>query len=718
MSTTNEYIINVNAENAIKQTKSLKQEIKELKDRLYQLEEGSEEYNKVMDELAQKQFLVKDTQEKVNLAASDWGQRLANATRAMSGALGAVQTYTSAMSLLGVEVNEDSKLMEKLVASMALIQGISAVENSIDAFRALAKEIKLAGGAVGMLKKALNTLKAHPIIAIASAITAIGVGINQIYKAERKEQAEKNYNAVNPLLEKSVNKIENIENDYEIKVLQARGATEEEIYNKKVELLKKYEKEYMGALEANANQYHTYTDELKEQADVQAIESQKIVEKKRQQITEEGKLLKIKQEQAKLDKQAEKAEEARQKALEKQEEIQEEIKRKQEERQAKEEEYNRSKITPIEQEEYQNEVDYVNQYKDEIQYKEKLLKLSQDEIELKIKEYEQQGFDFTQTKEYYDMKLQYIKDEIALEKLREETRVKQIKQEQEISSKQSNYEVDLEYNQARQNAFNQYKIDDTASLDIQIQQANKLSEALQQIEKEKQDKLYQIQLEGIEKQLALLETKKEKGLITENEYKDEMISINAEKLAIQQELSNKEIDIEKQKGEELKEVQELIKQQQQELVGAIGGLLGGIADNLNDDTEAYKHLKAAEAIINTLSASVATFSGITSSTGGWGIALAIAQASAVIASGMATVKSIYAVNTKGKNSTNYTMTNSASNALNKNYTNTRLTDGTGAEINLGGEISKSMNNIKVWVSASEITNTQSEMKRVQVNNQF
>ena len=718
MSINQEYIINVNAENAVKQTKSLKSEIKELKEQLYQLEEGSEEYNRVMNELAQKQFLVKDTQEKVNLAASDWGQRLANATRAMSGAVGAVQTYTSAMSLLGVEVDEDSKLMEKLVASMALIQGISAVENSIDAFRALAKEIKLAGGAVGMLKKALNTLKAHPIIAIASALTASAFAIKSIYDNRKQDTAEKNYNAVNPLLENSVNKIENIENDYEIKVLQARGATEEEIYNKKVELLEKYEKEYRGALEANANQYHTYTDELKEQADIQAIESQKIVEKKRQQITEEGKILKIKQEQAKLDKQAEKAEEARQKALERQEKIQEEIQRKQEERQAKEEEYNKSKISGLGAKEYANELNYLKGYKDEIEYKKTLLELSQEEIELKIKEYEQQGFDFTQTKEYYDMKLQYIKDEIALEKLRQETRVKQIKQEQDISSKQSNYNTDDEYYKAQQEAYNKYKIDDTATLDIQIKQAKALSEALEQIEREKQDRLYQIQLEGIEKQLALLETKKEKGLITENEYKDEMISLNAEKLAIAQELSNKEIDIEKQKGEKLKEVQELIKQQQQELVGAIGNLLGGIADNLSDDTEAYKHLKAAEAIINTLSASVATFSGITSSTGGWGIALAIAQASAVIASGMATVKQIYSVNTKGKNSTNYTMTNSASNALNKNYTNTRLTDGSGAEINLGGEISKSMNNIKVWVSASEITSVQSNMNRVQVNNTF
>lgn len=714
MSTVNEYVIQINAEQATKNTKSLKSQIKELKEQLYQLEEGTDEYNKVMDELAQKQFLVKDSQEKVNLAASDWGQRLANATRAMNGAVGAVQTYTSAMSLLGVEVDKDSKLMEKLVASMALIQGISAVENSIDAFRALAKEIKLAGGAVGMLKKALNTLKAHPIIAIASALTASALAIKSIYDNRKEDTANKNYNAVNPLLENSVNKIENIENDYEIKVLQARGATEEEIYKKKVELLKQYEKEYRGALEANANQYHTYTDELKEQADIQAIESQKIVEKKRQQITEEGKILKIKQEQAKLDKQAEKAEEARQKALERQEEI----KRKQEERQAKEEEYNKSKISVLGAKEYANELNYLKGYKDEIEYKKTLLELSQEEIELKIKEYEQQGFDFTQTKDYYDMKLQYIKDEIALEKLRQETRIKLIKQEQDISSKQSNYDSDDKYFKDKQEAYNKYKIDDNATLDVQIQQANKLSEALQQIEREKQDRLYQIQLEGIEKQLALLEIKKEKGLITENEYKDEMISINAEKLALQQELSNKEIDIEKQKGEKLKEVQELIKNQQQELVGAIGNLLGGIADNLSDDTEAYKHLKAAEAIINTLSASVATFSGITSSTGGWGIALAIAQASAVIASGMSTVKQIYAVNTKGKNSGNYTMTNSASNALNKNYTNTRLTDGSGAEINLGDSIGKSLQAVKVYVSASEISDVQNGMKRVQVSNQF
>ena len=63
MSTTQEYIIQINAEQATKNTKSLKQEIKDLRDRLYELEEGSEDYNKVLDELSQKQFKIKEIQE-------------------------------------------------------------------------------------------------------------------------------------------------------------------------------------------------------------------------------------------------------------------------------------------------------------------------------------------------------------------------------------------------------------------------------------------------------------------------------------------------------------------------------------------------------------------------------------------------------------------------------------------------------------------------------
>lgn len=698
MSTTQNYIINIETSKAEKNTKSLKQEIKELKEQLYQLEEGSEEYSRVMDELAQKQFLVKDTQEKVNLAASDWGQRLANATRAMSGAVGAVQTYTSAMSLLGVEVNEDSELMEKLVASMALIQGISAVENSIDAFRALAKEIKLAGGAVGMLKKALNTLKAHPIIAIASAITAIGVGINQIYKAERKEQAEKNYNAVNPLLENSVNKIENIENDYEIKVLQARGATEEEIYNKKVELLKKYEKEYLSALEANANQYHTYTDELKEQADIQAIESQKIVEKKREQITEEGKILKIKQEQAELTKQAEKAEETRQKALEKQEEIQ-----------AKQEEWQSKLATTEDKNRADIEYQYLTGVITEIEYKERLLEIEETEIQNLTKKYELEGRNYHETKEYHDKRIQYIKDEIELENLRLAKEKERL--ENEFEGKQNN--LDLSKQKTSLGVETEY-LSKLSEIDL----TQNIAEQVISIEQWKQEELYRIQKEGIEKQIALLQEKKDKGLISEYEFASEFVRLSAEQTELEKQQVQKRIELKENEVEANKAIQDLVKQNQLELSQSVGSILGGLADSLEEETESYKWLKSAEATIDTLSAAVGVFAGISKDTNGWGIALAIAKATAVMLTGMNTVRQIQSVNVKGKNNSNYSLSSSASNALNKNYTNTRLTDGSGTEINLGSEISKSMSNIKVWVSASEISNTQSNMKRVEVNNTF
>jgi hypothetical protein len=169
------------------------------------------------------------------------------------------------------------------------------------------------------------------------------------------------------------------------------------------------------------------------------------------------------------------------------------------------------------------------------------------------------------------------------------------------------------------------------------------------------------------------------------------------------------------------ETEKILQSQMFELSNSIGSLLGGIADNLDEETTTYKNLKAAEAIINTLSASVAAFSGVTSSTGGWGIALAIAKASAVIATGMATVRQIYAVNTNGGgNTTNNNRPNmgtTATNVLERNYTNTRLTDGSGIEIDLN-EIAKSINDKKVILSLNDFHTADKKYTNIITKSQF
>lgn len=715
MATTNEYIINIETSKATKNTKSLKQEIKELKDKLYELEEGTDDYNKVLDELSQKQFKVKEIQEQSTLATKDFGQYMTNGIKTISGGIGAIQSFTSAMSLLGVEIDDNNVLVEKLVASMALLQGLSALDDGIKAFTSLTKAIRTSTVATKALSTALNFLKAHPVLAILSAVTAVGGVVASIVALTRDANKETvDLATSSQALNKTYEEIQNIDNNFEVQKLKASGKTEEEIL--------KYKKQELQKLEAKAEQL-LYDLDSKGGSDNEEITEQyqqvaDTVIKKKEQLKQEEELLKIKKQATAEQERQKQAEDARQKAIERQIQLEEEAR-------AKEEEWQSKLATVEDKNRARAEYQYLTGVISEIEYKERLLEIEETEIQNLTKMYELEGKNYHETQEFHDKRLQQIKDEIELNKLKEEQRVKELQDTAELMAKDAehyksfgNYSADTDYQNQMLEALGKYKIDDTAPLKEQIEQARALEDALIQIEKEKQQKLYDIQLEGINKQLELLNYKKEKGLITENEYKDEMISINAEKLAVQQEQANKEVEIEKKKGEDLKAVQELIKQQQQELVGAISGLLGGIADNLEDDTEAYKHLKAAEAIINTLSASVAVFADISKDTRGWGIALAIAQASAVIATGMSTVKQIYSVNTKGKNNGNYNLSSSASNALNKNYTNTRLTDGSGAEINLGGEISKSMNNIKVWVSASDITSTQQQMKRVEVSNSF
>lgn len=715
MAINNEYIINIETSKAEKNTQSLKSQIKELKDRLYELEEGTDEYNKVLDELSQKQFKVKEIQEQSTLATKDFGQYMTNGIKTISGGVGAIQSFTSAMSLLGVEIDDNNVLVEKLVASMALLQGLSALDDGIKAFTSLTKAIKTSTVATKALSTTLNFLKAHPVLAILSAVTAVGgvvASIVALTKDANKETVD--LATSSQALNKTYEEIQNIDNNFEVQKLKASGKTEEEILKYKKQELEKLEKKAEQLLFDLDSKGGSDNEEITEQYQQVAD----TVIKKKEQLKQEEELLKIKKQATAEQERQKQAEDARQKALEKQIQLEEEAR-------AKEEEWQNSLATIYEKNRAKAESSYLYGDIDEIEYKERLLKINEEELNNLISIYNQQGKNYKLTSEYHDKRLQQIKDEIELNKLKEEQRVKELQDTAELMAKEAeqyksfgNYSADTDYQNKMLEALGKYQIDDEAPLKEQIEQARALEDALIQIEKEKQQKLYDIQLEGVNKQLELLTYKKENGLITEEEYQSGLIQLNAEKLAVQQEQANKAVEIEKKKGEDLKAVQELINQQQKELVGAISGLLGGIADNLSEDTEAYKHLKAAEAIINTLSASVATFSGITSSTGGWGIALAIAQASAVIASGMATVRQIYAVNTKGTNGTNYSFTSSASNALNKNYTNTRLTDGSGAEVNLGDSIGKSLSAVKVYVSASEITSTQQQMRRVEVTNQF
>ena len=92
---------------------------------------------------------------------------MTNGIKTISGGIGAIQSFTSAMSLLGVEIDDNNVLVEKLVASMALLQGLSALDDGIKAFTSLTKAIKTSTVATKALSTALKLssvalVSAHP----------------------------------------------------------------------------------------------------------------------------------------------------------------------------------------------------------------------------------------------------------------------------------------------------------------------------------------------------------------------------------------------------------------------------------------------------------------------------------------------------------------------------------------------------------------------------
>ena len=122
--------------------------------------------------------------------------------------------------------------------------------------------------------------------------------------------------------------------------------------------------------------------------------------------------------------------------------------------------------------------------------------------------------------------------------------------------------------------------------------------------------------------------------------------------------------------------------------------------------EFIKAMQTSVAIINTISAGIKAYEGIVSSTGGWGLAAAIAQMVAVIGTGMAQVAKIQST-TLGTTSTQVTSVSTPNlgsivNEYQPQYVS-NITNNTELD-NLANALQK--NPIKAYVVESDITNAQ------------
>ena len=130
-------VVELDTGNAQKSVKSLRNELKELKDQLVNLDKGTQEYNETLQQAADIQHQLKEMNEELAASAMDFGQIMSNTTKTIGGVVSGFQALSASMSLLGIENEDALESIKKLQALMALTQGIAGVENGIKAFKRL-----------------------------------------------------------------------------------------------------------------------------------------------------------------------------------------------------------------------------------------------------------------------------------------------------------------------------------------------------------------------------------------------------------------------------------------------------------------------------------------------------------------------------------------------------------------------------------------------------
>ncbi len=214
----------INAAQSATTLKEVKQSVKDITAELQKTKVGSEEYNKLAFALGKAKAEMKDFKDQIK--AFDPDAKFGSFAKVTSGLAGGLQAATGAMALFGVESEEVQKTLLKVQAATALAQGIKSVEELGDAF------------------KTLNAIvKANPILAITTALVALGAVLYQfkdqifgVSEEQKKLNAElEKEHKITEALKKS--------SQHQIALLQAQGAGEEKILAVKKQLLNQQIKE-------------------------------------------------------------------------------------------------------------------------------------------------------------------------------------------------------------------------------------------------------------------------------------------------------------------------------------------------------------------------------------------------------------------------------------------------------------------------------------------
>jgi len=180
-------------------------------------DEGGEDFKKLVSAAAQLKDKVEDANAAIERANPDKFNGLASAAKISATG---IQLTTGAMALFGDESEDVNKALLKVQAAMAFSDALQSIPE-------IGKEFK----------KVWAVIAANPIIAILTAVIAIGTAAYKIYENYQEANSEaaklrKNAEESKKLAEQQV-----IQADGELAIMQAQGATAFDLHEKEKEIL-------------------------------------------------------------------------------------------------------------------------------------------------------------------------------------------------------------------------------------------------------------------------------------------------------------------------------------------------------------------------------------------------------------------------------------------------------------------------------------------------
>lgn len=202
--------LTIESAEAAKSVKDVRQSLKAIRDQMLGVAEDSKEFHQLAAAAAELKDRVQDANEAMAAMHPDGFQAVVGFAQKASGAVAGLQ---GAMALFGGESEEVQKTMMKLQAAMALTQGLESLKDMSKAWRALNAVIA-----------------ANPVLAIVAGVTALGLAIKEVvaYFNPLNQEAKR----LQKISEETTKQVELRSSylDNEIKIAQARGDSEQQVY--------------------------------------------------------------------------------------------------------------------------------------------------------------------------------------------------------------------------------------------------------------------------------------------------------------------------------------------------------------------------------------------------------------------------------------------------------------------------------------------------------